>query len=195
MKNSILYKFIRPLLAVWFLLTYRPEIINKKVIPKRGRVILAGNHTNNLDVFMLGASTRRPVRFIAKNELMKGIAKPFFKGMGIVPVNRKIKDTTVVPTAVKLLENDSIVGIFPEGTINRTKDIIIPFKTGAIRMAIEAKSPIIPFAIIGKYTKFKKGVKIIFGEVYYPQTDNIEKEIKFLENKVIKLMKKNGARL
>ncbi len=192
MKEPLLYKVVRPLIASWFFPTYRPIIINKNVIPKKTRVILAGNHTDNLDCFILGASTKRCVRFIAKDELIKGKVKAFFEGVGIVPFNRRIKDNTVVKTAVELLSNEAVIGIFPEGTVNRTEDIIMPFKFGAVKMALESKSPIIPFAIIGNYTKFKKNVKIVFGQLYNPETNDLLKETKILEDKVIKLMIENG---
>jgi 1-acyl-sn-glycerol-3-phosphate acyltransferase len=86
----------------------------------------------------------------------------------------------------------------PEGTINRTNDIIMPFKTGVVRMAIGSKKPIIPFAIIGvhknNYASVEKKPLIIFGEAYHPKTDNIEKETKVLEDKVIELMSKGDQK-
>lgn len=184
MKEPLLYKIVRPIILLWFYPTYKPIFINRKTIPKKGRVILAGTHTSKLDGFLLAASTRRLVRYIAKDELFKGIGKYFFKACGFVPVNRQIKDTTVVPAGIKLLENESLIGIFPEGTINKTKDLIMPFKKGAVKMAIEGESPIVPFAIIGEYEKYKKNVKIIFGDLYYPESSDINKENQILENKV-----------
>src|SRR5574344_1500404 len=187
MKEPLFYRFVRPILYIWFTLKYHPTIINKEVIPKKGRVVLAGNHTNNLDCILLGYGTKRCVRYVAKNELMKGFKGHFFKAMGIIPVNRKIHDTTVIPTCTNLLEKENIIGIFPEGTINRTEDIIMPFKKGAVVMAMRTNSPIIPFAITGTYTK--KQIKIKFGDLYYIKSDNVEKETKILEDKVIALLR------
>lgn len=188
MREPLLYKILRPLLYLWFTLLYKPQIYNKEAIPKKGRAVLAGNHTNNLDCFLIGVSTRRCIRYVAKDSLAKGIAGFFIKQMGIIPVNRKIHDKSVIPSCVRYLNKEAIMGIFPEGTINRTKDIIMPFKKGAVVMAIKTKSPIIPFAITGKYKKGK--IKITFGEQYYPETADAVKEIKVLEDKVIELLKK-----
>ncbi|HHX33455.1 MAG TPA: 1-acyl-sn-glycerol-3-phosphate acyltransferase [Mollicutes bacterium] len=188
MKESLLYKLIRPLLIIWFYPTYRPMIINNKVIPKKAGAILAGNHTSKKDCFILGSSTRRPIRFLAKDELTSGRFGFLFKKVGLIPVNRREKDNTVIPASVEALNNDAIIAIFPESTINKTKDIIMPFKTGAVRIAIESGKPIIPFAISGNYTKWKKNVKITFGKPYFPKSKNIEKENKILENKVIALL-------
>ena len=188
MKETIMYKIVRPFLYLYMKIKYNPVIINKEEIPKEGSIILAGNHTNNLDCLLLGYSTKRCIRFIAKDELVKGIKKYFFKAVGIIPVNRKIHDKSVIPKAVEILNNKEIIGIFPEGTINRTENDIIPFKKGAIKMSLESKSYIIPFAINGIYEKNK--ISVIFGEKYYPKTNDIEKETKELENKVKELIKK-----
>ena len=180
MKETIMYKIVRPFLYLYMKFKYNPVIINKEEIPKEGSIILAGNHTNNLDCLLLGYSTKRCIRFIAKDELVKGIKKYFFKA--------KIHDKSVIPKAVEILNNKEIIGIFPEGTINRTDNDIIPFKKGAIKMSLESKSYIIPFAINGIYEKNK--ISVIFGEKYYPKTNDIEKETKELENKVKELLKK-----
>ena len=106
---------------------------------------------------------------------------------GIIPVDRKIHDATVMPAVNKVLSEGGMVGIFPEGTINRTDDIIMPFKKGAVRMSLENNCKILPFAINGKYKRGK--LKIKFGDAYFPETNDIEKETKLLEQKVIKLIK------
>ena len=91
MKDPIFYKITRPILAI-FIKLYRPTIIGKEFIPKEGRVILAGNHTSYLDPLLVAYGTKRCVHYFAKDSLYKGIKKPIFKGLGIIPVNRKIKD-------------------------------------------------------------------------------------------------------
>lgn len=192
MSDPLFYKLVRPLLYLFVKIKFNPEIIYKEKIPKKGRIILAGTHTNNYDSLLLGATTKRCVRFVAKNELMKGPKKLIFKGLGIIPVNRKIHDKSVIPTCCKYLENESLIGIFPEGTINRTKDKIMPFKKGAVVMAIKTKTPIIPFAINGIYKRGK--LKIIIGKKYIPKSDDVIKEIELLEKKVIKLIDEIGEK-
>ena len=86
--------------------------------------------------------------------------KIIVKGMGSIPVNRRIHDKNALKGAIKALEKDLCVGIFPEGTINRTNDIIMPFKIGAVKAASETNSVIVPFTITGQYKLFKKGPKI-----------------------------------
>ena len=128
------YKILLSILKPIYLLYYRPTIINKENIPKEGRILLAGNHTKWLDPVMLVAVSKRQVHFLAKIELFKGITKPIVKGMGCVPVNRKIHDKGALKSAYEYLENEKCIGIFPEGTINRTDDVIMPFKIGAVKI-------------------------------------------------------------
>ena len=54
MKETIMYKIVRPFLYLYMKFKYNPVIINKEEIPKEGSIILAGNHTNNLDCLLLG---------------------------------------------------------------------------------------------------------------------------------------------
>jgi len=189
MKEPLLYKILIPLDKL-FITLYRPTYNNLENIPKTGSVILAGNHTSKLDPLLLMSSTNRCIHFLAKIELFKGIKKVFFKNLGIIPVDRKRKNPEAISLGNKYLLNNKVIGIFPESTINKTKDIIMPFKYGAVKMAKETDSYIVPFAITNKYELLKKSVTISFGKPYKVSED-IETENKKLENKVIKLIRSN----
>lgn len=187
MNKAILYKMLIPLDKL-YMSFYRPTYIGKENIPKNGAFVLAGNHTNNLDPLLLMSSTNRVIRYLAKIELCKGKIKTcFFKNVGIIPVDRSKKNPEVIKTGCEYLNQGEVIGIFPEGTINRTNDIIMPFKYGACKMAIETGALIVPFAITGKYKLFKKSITVEFGKPY-KITGTIEEENKKLENKVIMLL-------
>lgn len=190
MKDPIFYKITRPILAI-FIKLYRPTIIGKEFIPKEGRVILAGNHTSYLDPLLVAYGTKRCVHYFAKDSLYKGIKKPIFKGLGIIPVNRKIKDKNNLYKGIDVLNNDLVVGIFPEGTINKTDDIVMNFKFGAVKMAYETNSKIVPFSITHKYKFLKKSVKIEYGKPYNVSSD-LKKENDILMKKVKTMIIKNS---
>lgn len=190
MKDPIFYKITRPILAI-FIKLYRPTIIGKEFIPKKGRVILAGNHTSYLDPLLVAYGTKRCVHYFAKDSLYKGIKKPIFKGLGIIPVNRKIKDKNSLYKGIDVLNNDLVVGIFPEGTINKTDDIVMNFKFGAVKMAYETNSKIVPFSITHKYKFLKKSVKIEYGKPYNVSSD-LKKENDILMKKVKTMIIKNS---
>lgn len=174
MKEPKLYKIIRGPLSAIFKGIYKPSIIGKLNIPENGRVVLAGNHTNYFDCLLVACATKRCVHYLAKDELMKGPLKFVFKGLGIIPVNRRTRDPNAVRYAEEYLNNDQVIGIFPEGTINRTDDVIMPFKFGAVKIANDTSSPIVPFAITGKYKPFERGIKIKFFEPFTVENGDVK---------------------
>lgn len=185
--NLILYWIVKIFGTPIFYILFRPKYINKNNIPKNGPVVLAGNHKSNFDCASLVCSTNRVVHFLAKKELLDTKLKFFFKGMGIIPVDRKNKNPEALKEAIRNLNNNKVIGIFPEGTTNKTNNIIMPFKYGAVKMASEANAYIVPFSITGEYKFFGK-LKITFGEAYKVSKD-LEKENDILMNKVTSLIK------
>ena len=188
-KDTLFYKIVKPI--VWFLikLLYRPQVIGLNNINKEGRILLAGNHTKWLDPVMIVGITKRQVHFLAKEELFHGITKPIVKGMGCVPVNRKIHDKNALQSAYNYLNNDLCIGIFPEGTINRTDKVIMNFKIGAVKACSETNTKLVPFVITGKYRLFRKGIKIEFLKPIKISND-LDKEnkrlMKIIEESIIK---------
>lgn len=189
----IIYKIVKNLLYPLFILIYRPTYIGRDNIPKSGPVILAGNHTNNLDAAIMLSGPKRIVHMMAKKELFKKrISKWFFRSMACISVDRSIHDENAKSEAINVLKNGDVLGIFPEGTVNKTDKVILPFKYGAVSFALKTDAYIVPFAITGKYKIFRKSIKIEYGEPYKVEKD-IESENKRLENKVKKLILKGDS--
>lgn len=183
--KSIFYIIIKCILTPLFFLIFRPKVIGKSNIPKNGSIVLAGNHTNNLDSVMLIAVVSRQVHFLAKIELFKGIFGVIVKAMGCIPVNRKIHDKDALKSAKEVLKNNKVIGIYPEGTINRTDDIIMPFKIGAVKMAKDTNTKIVPFVITGKYNIIGPRIKIEFLE-----SIEIKDELNKENDKLMKIISK-----
>ncbi len=175
MKDEVLYKISRPVIKVLFNFFYRPTYIGRENIPSSGSFVLAGNHTSYLDPLLLMSSYKRTIHFLAKDSLIKGVKGLIFKHMGIIPVNRKIHDKDALSEAKRALSNNQVIGIFPEGTINRTKDVTLPFKIGAVKMAKDTDSLLVPFTITNKYKLFRKSVTIEFYKPY-KVVDNLDIE-------------------
>jgi len=189
MNDTFFYKLVKPIVLILCKLLYRPTIVGIENIPKDGAVVLAGNHTKWLDPVMLVGITKRQVHFLAKKELFQGKAKSIVKGMGCISVDRKIHDKDALNLAYKTLENNKVIGIFPEGTINRTDSVIMPFKIGAVKMANKTSSYLVPFTITGKYKMFKKTIRIEFHKAY-KVSSNLEKE----NNKLMNIISENLIR-
>ena len=180
------YKIIKPIVTVLFTILFHPKIIGKENIPKEENYILAGNHTRWLDPIMLIAIIPRQVHFLAKDSLFKGITRPFLIGAGAIPVNRKTHDHNALENAIKTLKEEKVIGIFPEGTINRKKETpTLPFKIGAVKMAYETNTKIVPLIITEKYRIIGKSIRIEFLKPM-TITSNLEEENKKLRNKIDK---------
>ena len=193
MEKPYFYRIVRPIIKFLFILIYRPKIKGASNIPKEGGVILAGNHTNNFDCLLLLSSTKRTIHFLAKDSLNKGLKKIIFKNMGIIPVNRKVHDSNVILKSDNMLREKKVIGIFPEGTINRTDEILMPFKYGTVKMARDTSSTIVPFCITGKYKLFNSRLQIKFLDAYKLNDDTtLEEENNKLMNMIKDTLIKEG---
>ena len=178
-KDVVLYKVCRPIISFLVKLIFRPKIVGVDNIPKSGKIILAGNHTHNFDSVLLISCTKRNIHFLAKAELFKGFKKIIFSNFGLIPVNRKIKDKSVLINAKKYLNNDSVVGIFPEGTTEKGLKQLLPFKVGAVKLSYDCNTNIIPFKISGEYKIINNNLKIVFGKPFMAKS-NLDKSNKEL---------------
>lgn len=183
-----LYRFVRNVTSFYIRVFYRIDYINKENIPKTGPFILAGNHKNNLDFIAVMSSTKETIHFLAKKELLQRFGI-LFKKIGAIAVDRSKKNKEAITEGENILKNGGVIGIFPEGTFNKSEYIILPFKYGAVKMAIDTNAMIVPFAIVGEYKLFRKKIKIVFGKAYnIKEKSDLKSENIRLMNKVIKLL-------
>lgn len=160
--NKLFYKMVKPITSFLFKILFRPTIKGIDNIPNDASCVLAGNHTKWLDPIMLVAISKRQVHFLAKKSLFKGPIGLIVKGMGAIPVDRSIHDKNALNNAINELNNNCVIGIFPEGTINKENNLTLPFKIGAVKMAHDTNSYLVPFIITGKYKLFRKKITVEF---------------------------------
>lgn len=190
-KKYICYKIFKAILKPIFILYYNPKIINKAVIPKEGPIIIAGNHKHLYDQCLCIISTKRIIRYMAKKEYFDGKMAWFFKSVGCIPVNRQIKDENAKNSAIEVLKEKGVIGIFPEGTRNKTKEFLLPFKFGAVSMAQKTNATIIPFGLTGDYKFRSKNLTARFGTPFKVENMTLEEANNKLYNEVKKLMEEN----
>lgn len=144
------------------------ECIGKERVPQQGRVILCSNHHRVTDPPILACVLERPVSFMAKSELFTDhgkLAAFFLRQFGAFPVKRDTADSTSVKTAVSLLEEERLVGIFPQGGCVAPG---VPFraKAGVAMLAQKTQAPVLPVWITyGEKTARRQPVSIRFGDV------------------------------
>ncbi len=182
----MLYYFVMPIIWLFTKIYIHPKIIGKENIPKSGRVIIAGNHVHLFDPLPLMCTVKRKIHFLAKASLFKYPQAIIFKHVNLIKVNRDGHDSKALEEAIKCLNEDKVIGIFPEGTRERGRGLM-EFKYGAVKMAKESDSVIIPFAIIGSFNPFKKVIYVF--DKPYKVTGDLEKDNKNLRNRISKLLK------
>ncbi len=185
-----MYRFLKPVLGLIFKLYYNPTIIGKENILKEGSILIVGNHKHLFDQCLAIIATKRPIHYMAKKEYFEGKFAWFFKMVGCIPVDRSRKDENAKKKALEVLNNGYALGLFPEGTRNKTEQFLLPFKYGAVSMANKTDSYLVPFGITGDYKFRSKNLMIRFGKPFKAD-DDLEKANKKLEAEVEKLMREN----
>lgn len=173
-EKNYLYRMLRVIYTVLIKILFRPTVYGKENIPEEGPIIFAGNHIHAFDPIVVMSSTKRIVHYMAKDELFKGIHGWLFKKIGLIQIHRDRKNPVAILEAETILKNGGTVGIFPEGTRNRTEEELLPFRKGAVLIAQRTNSKIVPFALKGKYKLFRKGIILEFGKPI--EVFNLEKE-------------------
>jgi glycerol-3-phosphate dehydrogenase (NAD(P)+) len=147
--NRPVYWLVRAILQPAMRLWFRLERHGRENIPRTGPVILAANHRSFLDPFVVGVCLRRPVYFVAKQELFaKRWQAWILNALGAFPVRRGESDEESVETAKAILARGDAVVIFPEGTRIR-RGSLGRAKRGVGRLALETGAPVVPIALAG----------------------------------------------
>ncbi len=137
-------------------LMFRPWVEGLEHLPEEGGAILASNHLSFSDSVFLPLVVPRRVTFLAKSDYFTGrgvkgrATARFFKSAGQLPVDRSggKASEAALTTGLKVLREQHLLGIYPEGT--RSPDgRLYRGKTGVARMALEARVPVLPVAMIG----------------------------------------------
>ena len=137
---------------------WHPTAEGLENIPEKGPAIFASNHVSFSDSFFLPLVVPRRITFLAKSDYFTGsgvkgaLTKAFFSGVGQVPVDRSggSASEAALQTGLQILRSGELLGIYPEGT--RSPDgRLYRGKTGVARMALEARVPVLPTAMIGTY--------------------------------------------
>ncbi|HEX6714348.1 MAG TPA: lysophospholipid acyltransferase family protein [Thermoleophilaceae bacterium] len=157
--NKVLFWTTRAVVGIAIQFYFSLERTGRKNIPKKGPVILAANHRSFLDPFLIGCCMRRPVYFVAKQELFsKRWQGWILNGLGAFPIRRGAADEESMTTARMVLERGAALVIFPEGTRHRTGPLARP-KRGVGRLALETGAPVVPIAILGS-ERARRGWKV-----------------------------------
>jgi len=192
MKNKGMKIFVRALFKVLSKIIFNVKVIGEKHIPMEGPYILCSNHRTMADVPLIAGLTKgkRWIYFMAKKEFFSiPFVGWFFRKMSAFPVDRGKADIVSIRTAVRYLQNNKVVGIFPQGTRDTNEDEL-PGRKGPALLAAMTEAPILPVLIEGTF-KFRKTIKIYVGK---PFDLGMKKKVKYAKeeyyNKSQEIMKK-----
>jgi 1-acyl-sn-glycerol-3-phosphate acyltransferase len=117
--------------------------------PYRGPGILVCNHVSGLDPLLIQAPCNRLITWMMAAEYyqIRSIAW-IFRTVGAIPVQRSGRDMAATRAAMRALDDGAILGVFPEGRIATTRDLL-PFQTGVALMALKTGVPVYPAYIDG----------------------------------------------
>ncbi len=162
-----------------FKMFYKLEVTGLENIPKDGRVVICSNHVGVLDPLLVGAVIPRKLNYMAKKELFDNkFIGYWITKLGVFPVDRDATGLGAIKKAIKLLKEDEVFAIFPQGRRIQGEDEESA-KPGTAMIAIKGRSSIIPIHIDTQYELFKK-IKINIGspinfEEYFDKKITTEK--------------------
>ncbi len=142
--------------------------------------VVAANHFSHLDPVAIGASVGNPIRFLAVDELfaISALLDRLLGWVGVIPLSRSRVPVRTLRVALARLEAGEIVGVFPEGTrVSRWGDLFP--KRGAAWLAVRAKVPLVPVAVIGTDRAFGLDnrlhlahIRVVVGRPLGPQPED-----------------------
>ena len=195
---DIIYGIILFLIKTGLRIKYTVNIEGMENVPKDGPAIFISNHTSLVDSFFIGCFVPRKIYYMAKSTEFESVARRiFFYISRTFPVRRYDIDPISLKNAMRVLELNEMVGIYPEG--ERTWDgEMLPLKHGTIRFLLAAGVPIIPAGISGAFENQPRwGGKIgspqirlsVGRAIYAPRIrgrDQTERDIQSLRDLIVK---------
>lgn len=152
-------------IALVKLARWRIRVEGLEHVPRTGGAVLAFNHHSYADFVMLAWAPvrrlKRPVRFLAKREIWSSRRVGWaVRWAEAVPVDRGSASARAgaFDAAADALAAGDLVAVAPEQTISSSFELL-PFRTGAVRMAQQARAPIVPAVGWGSHRFATKGVR------------------------------------
>jgi 1-acyl-sn-glycerol-3-phosphate acyltransferase len=131
-------------------LLWRTKVSAPLPIPMDQGAILVANHRAGVDPLFIAMTVPRPVHWMVAREYCELWTVGWgFRILQAIPTNRAGIDTASTRVAIRLAQQGELVGVLPEGRINKGEDLLLPGRPGAALIALKARVPLIPLYIAG----------------------------------------------
>ncbi len=126
---------------------YDVHVAGEENVPAAGPVILASNHIGYIDGPVVFGLSPRPVHTLVKTEMFTGRLGFGLTSVGQIPVERHTNDLLAVKRCLRVLHDQRVVAVFPEGA--RGRGDVQVCQGGAAYLALVSGAPIVPVACLG----------------------------------------------
>ncbi|RMH11719.1 MAG: MFS transporter [Gammaproteobacteria bacterium] len=190
--TNLLWRLDRLFCLIW----HRLEVVGREHIPASGPVILASNHTSALDPFLIQAGTKRLIHWVMLKRYQLSILAPVWRAIKPVALERTGTDAVKIRQVVTILKQGEVIGLFPEGGLQRTKRELKPLEPGIGVIARRSNAMIVPVWVEGTPLSnsmlvhlFKpSSSRVVFGRPYRPEPDmNASQITEQLRDKLVEL--------
>lgn len=183
--------FVRYTVMGIYKLFYNFKIEGWENVPEKEGVIIASNHRSYADPVILTMPMKRPVTYMAKEELFHNkIFGAFIRFLGAFPVKRGAGDMQVIDDCVDILESGRNVVIFPEGTRSK-ENKVGRGKTGVALIAAKSGADVLPMGIVfeGPKLHFRSKVTLKIGKLIKSEEldigDGSPKQLKLIKKRIM----------
>ncbi len=149
---------------------FRWRIYHAERVPATGPALLASNHASFLDPFLIGASVRRDIHYLARETLFRFPVKGLLHKWNAVPLDRDGGSAAGLRVILDRLAAGGAIIMFPEGT--RTRDgQLQPGRSGIGLAVIKSSAPVVPVRVFGTFQAYNRThkfprprrVTVVFG--------------------------------
>jgi 1-acyl-sn-glycerol-3-phosphate acyltransferase len=129
---------------------WRTQVIGTLDLPESQGAVIVSNHQSGIDPLLIQLCTFRIVHWlVAREYFYMPVISIIFKQLESIPVNRGGIDTAATKMAIRYAQEGGLVGLFPEGRINLTDELLLPGRPGAALIALRARVPVVPCYVQG----------------------------------------------
>lgn len=144
---------------------WRAKVVGRVPFTRGQGAVIVCNHRGPVDPAFIALACDRQVHWMVAREYVEHPAYAWaFRIFEVIPTSRGGIDTAATRLAVRYAASGELVGMFPEGRINRTDRLMLPGRHGAALVALKARVPVVPCYLTGSPDS-----DVLFGFLFQPR--------------------------